>query len=237
MPLLQSELDCLLSSCRQLPATTVQDEEKYVSESPVLMLMSTVLSLNRRWYSHALPARQYFERTLYLELSPPCLATLAALLTRISQSETDWSGAAKAMWNMNEARKAKALAQLTQYLGTWCDQNCPGITEREALNQWAARTSQRDFVGQIKYLGPRAHEQLLWYIEGTQAVKLDRHIIQFVNNCIGRTPPEAEILDAVRAVAVAMSISPTGLDARIWDYMQGRTARRTKVPCKRSRAN
>lgn len=232
MPLLQSELDSLLSSCRQLPATSVLDEEKHVSASPVLILMSTVLSLNRRWYNHALPARQHFESNLYLELNPPSLATFAALLTRVSQSETDWNAAAKAMWNMNEARKAKALAQLTQYLGTWCDQNCPGITEREALNQWAACTSQSDFVGKIKYLGPRAHEQLLWYIEGTQAVKLDRHVIQFVHNCIGRTPPEPEILDAIRAVAVAMSISPTGLDARIWDYMQGKTERSTKVPCK-----
>ena len=232
MPLSQSEHDSLVSACQQLPTTSVQDEEKYVGESPVLILMSTVLSLNRRWYSHALPARRHFENNLYPHLIPHSLAAFSELLTRISQSGTDWKKAAKAMWNMNEARKAEALAQLTHLLLTWFERNCPGLPDREALNQWAARTSQGEFVGKVKFLGPRAHEQLLWYIEGTQAVKLDRHVTQFIRDSIRRTPPEVDMITAVRRAAADLGISPTELDARIWDYMQDKGSQNAGAPCK-----
>jgi hypothetical protein len=56
------EMQKLKAACLKLPKTGVQEEEEYVTRDPVLILMSTVLSLNRKWYSHALPARQYFER-------------------------------------------------------------------------------------------------------------------------------------------------------------------------------
>lgn len=227
----ESEQESLTSDCRQLPVTAVQDEEKYVSESPVLILMSTVLSLNRRWYSHALPARRRFESNLYAKLTPPSLANLSALLTRISLSETDWVAASNAMWQTNEARKAQALAQLTQYLLKWFHRHCPRVSDREALNEWAIHVSKDDFVGKIKYLGPRAHEQLLWYIEGTQSIKLDRHVVQFVRDSIGRTPPEIEMIHAVRAAALSLQISATELDARIWDYMQGKSKVARKVSC------
>jgi|GEM_PF-2799830 len=223
MPISQSEHDSLVSACQRLPTSTVQDEEKYVSESSVLILMSTVLSLNRRWYSHALPARRRFESDLYSQLSPPSLANFSVLLARVSHSGTDWVAAANAMWATSEARKAKALSQLTQYFLAWFAVKCPAASDRDALNQWAAQVSKEDFVGRIKHLGPRAHEQLLWYIEGTQAIKLDRHVVQFISDSLGRTPAEADMIDGVKAAAEALGISPTELDARIWDYMQGKS--------------
>lgn len=48
MSLTPDELRQLEVACRRLPATTVQDEEMEVAGSPILILMSTVLSLNRR---------------------------------------------------------------------------------------------------------------------------------------------------------------------------------------------
>jgi hypothetical protein len=231
MPISKTEHESLVSACQQLPTSTVQDEEKYVSESPVLILMSTVLSLNRGWYSHALPARRRFESNLYSHLSPPSLAKFSALLTRVSRSETDWVAAANAMWATSEARKAKALSQLTQYLLVWFASNCPADSDLDALRHWAAQVSKDAFVGKIKHLGPRAHEQLLWYIEGTQAIKLDRHVIQFVSDSIGRTPPETEMINSVKAAAAALRISPTELDARIWDYMQGKSKTKKSVSC------
>ena len=59
-PFSTDEFNRLESACRNLAASSVQDEEAEAARSPILILMSTVLSLNRRWYSHALPARRHF---------------------------------------------------------------------------------------------------------------------------------------------------------------------------------
>ena len=56
-----------------------QEEEEYVMHDPVLILMSTVRSLNRRWYSHPLPPRQYFERKVYPSLARKHLKDLELL--------------------------------------------------------------------------------------------------------------------------------------------------------------
>lgn len=67
---------------------------------------------------------------------------------------------------------------------------------------------------------PRAYEQLLWYLEGEQAVKLDRHVVNFVNRVLNREVPEEDAIAAIREVAHRMGISATRLDSLIWDYMQ-----------------
>jgi len=61
-PLSTGEFNRLETACRNLATSSVQDEEAEAARSPMLILMSTVLSLNRRWYSHALPARRHFEQ-------------------------------------------------------------------------------------------------------------------------------------------------------------------------------
>ncbi len=232
MPLSQSEFDLLAAACRSLAATSVQDEEKYVAESPILTLMSTVLSLNRRWYNHALPARRFFEENLYQQLTPQTLSTLSLLLDRISANKSDWTAAAQKMWNMNEWDKCRMLSELIEYLLSWKAEHCPDKPDSDGLKLWASTTTKEDFLGKIKGLGPRAHEQLLWYIEGTQAIKLDRHVVQFVYNSIGRSPSESDTITAIRQVAAEMGISPTELDARIWDFMQSHSGNMTINSCK-----
>jgi hypothetical protein len=232
VPVSPEEFVLLTRACEQLPVTNVQDEEKHVADNPVLTLMSTVLSLNRRWYSHALPARRYFEANLYNDLKPPTLAKFASLLDRISLNKSDWSSAAKKLWDRNEWDKCRMLSELTEYFVVWKGQNLPDHSDREALKQWGLTTSKEDFLGRIKGLAARAHEQLLWYIEGTQAIKLDRHVVQFVFNEIGRSPSDDDTIAALRTVAKWLGISATELDARIWDVMQSQGAKNTRWACR-----
>ena len=63
-----SEMQKLKTECLNLPRASVQEEEEYVTCDPILILMSTVLSLNRQWYSQALPARKYFEARAIAEI-------------------------------------------------------------------------------------------------------------------------------------------------------------------------
>ena len=234
-PVSPEELALLTRACEQLPVTSVQDEEKHAADNPVLTIMSTVLSLNRRWYSHALPARRYFEANLNNDLEPATLANFGSLLDRISLNRTDWSSAAKKLWDMNEWDKCRMLCELTEYFVVWKEQHCPDHSDRDALKQWALRTTKEDFLGKIKGLAARAHEQLLWYIEGTQAIKLDRHVFQFVLNAIGRSSSDDDTIAAIRNVAKQIGISATELDARIWDFMQTKSAKNRSTACRNSK--
>ena len=216
----QHELKRLEAECRRLPASRVRDEESHVMESPILILMSTVLSLNRKWYTQALPARQRFERDVYPSLSPRTLKRFREFVRDASANESDWSRLAQTLWKTNEWGKARMLSELVVYFIGWRESNAPELEELKALQQWALCTPKEQFVGRIKGLGPRAYEQLLWYLEGTQAIKLDRHVVSFVGEVVGRPIPEEETVMALREVASRIGISATALDARIWDYMQ-----------------
>jgi len=219
-PLSADEFDRLVTACRNLATSSVQDEEAEAARSPVLILMSTVLSLNRRWYSHALPARRHFEQNLYTRLSPNTLRTFRDAAIRLSDNRENWLALARALWERKEWYKARILTELVDYFVDWTDSHAPKATDMEALQRWSQAVTKKEFVSQkIKGLGPRAHEQLLWYIEGKQAIKLDRHITTFVNEIINRPLADDELLNALKQVADALNISPTTLDVRIWDHM------------------
>jgi hypothetical protein len=217
-----SEMQKLKAASLKLPQTTVQEEEDYVTRDPVLILMSTVLSLNRRWYSHALPARQYFEQKVYPSLVPKTLDGLRAFIFRAGSNRDDWRSVALALWNRREWGKARMLSELADYFVGWHQKNIPAASEIEALQKWASSESKDDFVGEIKGLGPRAHEQLLWYLDGKQAIKFDRHVASFVSQAVGRIATDAEAIQALRQIASEIGIAATALDVRIWDYMQSR---------------
>jgi len=216
------EMHKLKAACLKLRKTSVQEEEEYVTRDPVLILMSTVLSLNRRWYSHALPARQYFEREVYPSLAPKTLDGLGAFILGAGSNRGDWCSVALALWGRREWDKARMLSELADYFVDWRQKNIPAASEIEALRKWASSTSKDDFLRKIKGLGPRAHEQLLWYVEGKQAVKFDRHVASFVNQAVGRTTTDEEAIQALRQIASDLGIAATALDARIWDCMQSR---------------
>jgi hypothetical protein len=225
MPLEPDEFQKLKVACSQLPPTTVQAEEAELARSPVLILMSTVLSLNRRWYSHALRARRCFQEGAYADIDSRTLVGFRELANSRSQQRTDWSALARHLWGMNEWDKARMLTQWVDYLLDWRDQNASDTDDLELLRQWSATTSKKEFVGRIKGLGPRAFEQLMWYVEGRQAIKLDRHVREFFRRAIPRALSDDETIDALKLVAQELEISATELDARIWDQMQAGSRR------------
>ena len=227
-PLSADEFNRLETACRNLATSSIQDEEAEAARSPLLILMSTVLSLNRRWYSHALPARRHFEQNLYTRLSPKTLRTFRDAANSLSDNRTDWLALARALWERKEWYKARILTELVDYFVEWTDSHAPKATDIEALQRWSQAVTKEEFLSQkIKGLGPRAHEQLLWYIEGKQAIKLDRHITTFANEIINRPLTDDELFNALKQVATALNITPTTLDVRIWDHMQSRQKKST----------
>lgn len=215
----ESELDGLLTACQKLPLSDVIEEEAHVFKAPLLILMSTVLSLCRDWYANALPARQRFEQGFYRRMSSGTLREFQAEATAIIGEQSDYRALSQTLWNTNERQKAQQLLEATSYFIEWHEKHVPDVTEFEALKTWSKSSSKQEIL-KIKGVGPRALEQILWYAEGTQAVKLDRHVVRFVNNAVGRSVSESDALSGLQNVAKQMGISATALDVRIWDYLQ-----------------
>lgn len=227
--LTKDESKKLEEACRELPNTSVQIEEEHVARSPVLLLMSSVLSLNRRWYEHAIPARAYFVRNY--EVMKMSLREFRALAEHESNDRTDWSRLAKKLWNRNEWGKARMLTELVDYFLKWKEQHAPEESDLGALKRWSSSVTSDQFVGRIKGLGPRAYEQVQWYLDGNNFIKLDRHVVAFVKEVIGRSLIEREIKCALIETAKKLGLSPTSLDVRIWDHMQRRNRANVRSSC------
>jgi hypothetical protein len=222
------EFEKLLSACRGLPDSNVQIEETDAAQNGILILMSTVLSLNRRWYSHALPARQYFERNMFRELQSKTLREFDGRIAHFTSEKDDTLALARTLWARNEWGKARILLELVNYFMEWVQSSTSAKGDMVALQLWARTINREDFLKRkIKGLGPRAYEQLLWYIDGQRAIKIDRHVQSFVNESVGRCLKDSEIEVLLKRIATILRLSPTTLDARIWDFMQ----RRSRTAC------
>ena len=216
----EQEIDKLYIECGKLSSTSVIEEESHIFDKPLMIAMSTVLSLNRRWYSVAVPARIRFENSQYSYLSERPLNEYVNMAREIVGKDEDWNLLSISLWENNESQKARQLTQLAEYFSSWFETYHPNIDEIIALRNWANSVQKDEFLPLIKGLGPRAYEQLLWYIERVNSVKYDRHIANFLKNTLGRDVADLEGISALKTVAKKMEISATQLDACIWDYMQ-----------------
>lgn len=222
-------IDRLHLECQKLPTSSVIEEEAHVFSSPLLIAMSTVLSLNRKWYSHALPARTRFENGKYSYLSEKPFVEFVNIAKKLVKGTDNWKILSQAIWVNNEWQKAHQLTLLAEYLSNWCRKHHPLDTESTALKKWASVTPKEQFVGLIKGLGPRAFEQLLWYIEGVNSIKLDRHVLSFLHQALGSNISEVDGVAALKVVASRMGVSATNLDARIWYYMQSQAIAQVSI--------
>jgi hypothetical protein len=229
MPLDPREFARLLEACRRLPATSVQEEESHVARDPILILMSTVLSLMRPWYRYALPARVHFEQGLYASMAPKTLKRFRELIDDVSRGRSDWAAAARALWNRNEWTKAQQLAELTDCFIDWQLSHATDADDMSAMRKWSDHVRQDQFVGRVKGVGPRGYEQIRWYVDGADAIKLDTHLLRFTDDLIGRKVTEEEKVQALKQVAGDLGMSATALDAKIWHYMQAASAATKKI--------
>jgi hypothetical protein len=216
------QLQKMLTACTRLPESKVLAEERHVFDSPILVLTSTVLSLNRKWYAVALPARNRFENGIYFELDPKTLVQFQTVIRRVMNGTSDWIRLSEALWQNRETQKARQLASLVAYFIKWKRENHPRGTDLEACRLWSEKPDSEDFVGKIKGLGPRAYEQLQWYFKDRGAFKLDRHLVNFVELVLGGRVSDVEAVNLLEWTADQIGKTYTELDVQIWDYMQSK---------------
>ena len=194
------ELDRLEARCREIPLTP----NDHVAHDLMAELFDTVLDYQNR-AATVRKAQEHFRIEHGGEIRT--LGELQDLMERIPD-DTDL---AMSLWGNRHRRRARELRGLAAYFRE------REVTDLAALRRWAARSTQDDFVGHIKGLGPAVYQSLVMRM-GVDTVKPDVHVLRFVRAAIGRPVSQDEAVAALEAIARRLGASARTLDGSIWTH-------------------
>ena len=202
------ELDRLEAACREVPPSDPDD----ANEDLLTVLFWTVLDYQNRAATvrHAL-AHFRSEHAEDVRSFEDLEAVLAA--------HPDDEDLAETLWGDRHWRRARELRGLVAYFRE------RGVTDLAALRRWAAGSTQANFVGHIKGLGPAVYRSLVMRL-GVDTIKPDVHVLRFVSAAIGRRVTQDEAVTSLETIARRLGTSARAVDASIWALQ----ARRTRPP-------
>jgi hypothetical protein len=204
-PATEGEIARLTQASRSLPAGSWQHEEHdYVTN-----LLVTVLDLQM---NNATVERsiKYFRDHRWDEVRT--LDQLADVLDRFPDDKDGNLQLARYLWGNNHWTRAGRLRLLAAFLAE------DHLRTQDELRAWARRSDyQKDFAGRVPGLGPAAYQSLLMRL-GVDTVKPDVHVHRFVEDVLGRTLTDAELVRAVTEAARRLGRSARDLDGAIWEH-------------------
>ncbi len=198
--LTDDELDLLEARCREIPLTP----NEHVAEDFVTELFDTVLDYQNRAKT-VRKANAHFRSEHGEEVRS--LDDLTDLLERTP----DDTELAASLWGNLHWRRARELRGLVAYLRE------RSVTDLATLRRWAAGSTQDDFVGHIKGLGPAVYRSLVMRL-GVDTIKPDVHVLRFVSSGIGRRVSQDEAVASLEIVARRLGTSARTLDGSIWTF-------------------
>jgi hypothetical protein len=196
----EEELGRLEARCREIPLRP----HDHVAVDLVTELFDTVLDYQNRAET-VRKAQAHFRSTHGDDVRT--VDELAELLERTP----DDTELAASLWGNRHWRRARELRGLVAYLRE------RDVTDLAALRRWAAMSTQDDFVGQIKGLGPAVYRSLVMRL-GVNTIKPDVHVLRFVSSAIGRRVSQDEAVAALETVARRLGTSARTLDASVWAF-------------------
>jgi hypothetical protein len=118
---------------------------------------------------------------------------------------------ARHLWGYDMWTRAHQLRDLAAYFRRI------GVVDQPSLRRWAGRALfGRDFEGRVRGLGIAVFQWLVMR-QGIETVKPDVHIRRFVEQALGRSPRDREVIALLEAVARELGIKAYELDWRIWE--------------------
>jgi hypothetical protein len=201
----EAELGLLEAACRAIPLS----EREHVAEDLMAELFETVLDYQNRAATVA-KALDHF-RSEHDDVRS--FEDLEAILAEHTGDEE----LAETLWGNRHHRRARELRGLVAYLRE------RDVTDLAALREWAAGSTQEDFVGRIKGLGPAVYRSLVMRL-GVDTIKPDVHVVRFVSAAIGRRVTQDEAVASLETVARRLGTAATTLDGSIWAF-QARSPR------------
>jgi hypothetical protein len=205
--LTENELDVLEARCREIPLSS----DDHVAEDFLTELFDTVLDYQNRAAT---------VRKALAHFRTERGATVATLddLEAVLHNHPDDEDLAGYLWGNRHWRRARELRGLVSYFRE------RDVTDLAALRRWAARSTQEDFVGHIKGLGPAVYRSLVMRL-GVDTIKPDVHVLRFVEAAIGRRVTQDEAVASLEEVARRIDTSARILDGSIWVHRTRTSAR------------
>jgi hypothetical protein len=211
----ERELAMLQEISAQVPMT----ENEYVATDFVIALLETVMDYQNSTTTVE-RAGKFFEDNRWDEIRS--IDDLEMAMARFP-SDRDGNDALamylwgyhhwRYLWGYHHWRRAGELRGLVAYFRE------RDVTDLETLRRWAATSTERDFVGHVKGLGPTIYQWLVMRA-GVETVKPDVHVLRFVGAAIGRPVTESEAVKSLEEVARRLGVSARTLDWSIWEYQR-----------------
>jgi hypothetical protein len=198
-----NELDRLEAACRTIPLS----RRDHVAEDLMTELFETVLDYQNR--DATVRAALAHFRSQHADVRS--FEDLEAVLVEHPDDED----LAQTLWGNRHHRRARELRGLVAYLRE------RDVTDLAALRRWAAGSTQEEFVGHIKGLGPAVYRSLVMRL-GVDTIKPDVHVLRFVAGAIGRRVTQDEAVGSLETVARRLGIAARTLDGSIWAFQAGR---------------
>jgi hypothetical protein len=198
--LTDDELELLEARCREIPPRP----DAHVPTDLMTELFDTVLDYQNR--AETVRKAQAHFRSIHGD----DVRSLDELTELIERTPDDIELAAS-LWGNRHWRRARELRGLVAYLRE------RDVTDLAALRRWAAGSTQDDFVGHIKGLGPAVYRSLVMRL-GVDTIKPDVHVLRFVSSAIGRRVSQDEAVASLETVARRLGTSARILDGSIWAF-------------------
>jgi len=153
-------------------------------------------------------------------------AQLRKLIDAYPNTQQGNSDLAKNLWNNNHWTRAEFLRAIFEFL------EGKGIRGQVTLNRWvlAAELEQdvralfeKNVQGQIRTSHHSIGFTLFQWMRlrhGQNTVKPDLHVLNFVENAIGRRPSIYQAVDWLETVAKSLKRKAPRLDAAIWEFQR-----------------
>jgi hypothetical protein len=204
--LTEDEVTKLEERCRTVPRTA----HEYVATDFVVALLETVMDYQNSTTTVE-RAGTYFEAHAWNDART--LDDLELVLARFPADKQGNDALAQYLWGYHHWRRAQELRGLVVYFRE------RDVTDLGSLRAWAMASTEKDFVGHIKGLGPTVYRGLVMRL-GVETIKPDVHVLRFVAAGVGRPVSEREAVEGLEEVAKRLGIRPRNLDWSIWEYQR-----------------
>jgi hypothetical protein len=199
----EDELDRLEAACRKVPLSA----RDHVAEDLMTELFVTVLDYQNR----DVAVRKALDHFRAEHADVRSFEGLEAMLA----DHHDDEDLAQTLWGNRHHRRARELRGLVAYFRE------RDVTDLAALRMWAAASTQEEFVGHIKGLGPAVYRSLVIRL-GVDTIKPDVHVLRFVSAAVGRPVTQDEAVGSLETVARRIGTSARTLDGSVWAFQAGR---------------
>jgi hypothetical protein len=198
------ELARLEARCRRIKLTT----DDHVADDFMTEVFDTVLDYQNRAET-VRKAQEHFRSERGATVRT--LGDLEDALGRFPDDDDGNRELATFLWGNRHWRRARELRGLVAYLRE------RDLTDLRSLRRWAEASTQDDFVGHIKGLGPAIYRSLVMRL-GVDTIKPDVHVLRFVSSAIGRRVSQDEAVASLETVARRLGVPARTLDGSIWTF-------------------